>query len=371
MIPKLVENCLDQLKEDGHSLKDYRIIGQNRGIMIILKYALPDTEQCNGHHGPLHKHKSPAKQDRDKDRLHQWWNTQTTNLDRDHPLEPQDLFMFGNNVTEFGNCEQHEENKEKNEFVCSENTKLEIGLVKASTVASHIDVLAECYSVSVQTDLEINPALPDGAIQCMAQARKSVSAGVQCAAETRTTGTGGHKPQGIRHRCMQTEAQGVKSLGVNAIVPYVTTFTQTKDIQGNMSKYDQSTMCVQSPSVQHRHVQTHICPKSDTGTNPKKRRMKTVATDTCDARHYNSTSIQTDSVLFLSGVSTTDPPLSSTICEASPIHTASGLDNACVQSGCSRRLSSFGESDSGFPLTDFEQYTSTLESHLCVAIMCI
>ena len=74
MIPIVVENTLAHLEEVGSTIRDYKIIGCERGITIILRYIGVDT-MCPPEHDrcvPLLKHKSPVRIARDRNRINEW-----------------------------------------------------------------------------------------------------------------------------------------------------------------------------------------------------------------------------------------------------------------------------------------------------------
>ena len=79
MLPKVVENALVKIEDNGQRLKDYKIIGQENSTTVVLRFRMDilhtsDQDRVT----PLLHHRSPVLLSRDKSRLQGWLGRQTS-----------------------------------------------------------------------------------------------------------------------------------------------------------------------------------------------------------------------------------------------------------------------------------------------------
>ena len=74
MLPKVVENTLEQIEDDRQRLKYFKIIGQEKSTTIVMESLhMSNQDRVT----PLLKHRSPVLISRDRNRLQGWLSRQT------------------------------------------------------------------------------------------------------------------------------------------------------------------------------------------------------------------------------------------------------------------------------------------------------
>jgi hypothetical protein len=267
MIPIIVENTLATLEEVGQALRDYKIVGNERGgVTIILRYQAVDMINPLEHDRcvPLLGHKSPVRIARDRIKMDTWWQANVNT--GEHYVEPQaetaqeKTFRDMETMTDLDNMKQRE----------------------IHTQAIQTDsVICEMHNVSVQCDPVDVKVQCGGSHGSGGNDIKSTSVETQVQVETTTRGVCCQQRPDTRHHRVQTDKLKTRSLGLSAVSPQNVQGTQT--LTSFTSKgVDVAVFCPQSPGAISRQIQTYVPKLVERGTKPHMIKTQSVAVSTCD-----------------------------------------------------------------------------------------